>query len=124
LVVFGTVITGPVGGPNCFTAGPAMTQGWNYSDDTSCGFTDTANGDNQAPGNNPLLGALGDHGGPTPTQLPSRSSPLVNAIPVGSCQAGAAAGVTVDQRGIARPQGAGCDIGSVEVPPPSPAFTG
>jgi hypothetical protein len=123
VTIFGTVITGSVGGPNC-AAEDVTSQGWNFADDTSCGFTDTANGDDQASGNTPLLGALGDNGGPTPTQLPTRSSPLVNAIPAGSCQAGAAAGVTVDQRGIARPQGAGCDIGSVEVPPPSPDFTG
>jgi hypothetical protein len=123
VTVFGTVITGPVGGPNCAVEG-LTSQGWNYSDDTSCGFTNAGKGDNQAAGNDPLLGALGDNGGPTPTQLPVLSSPLVNAIPVASCQADSAAGVTVDQRGIARPQGAGCDIGSVEVQPPSPAFTG
>jgi hypothetical protein len=123
MTVFGTVITGGVGGPNC-AAESLTSQGWNYSDDTSCGFTNAANGDNQAAGNNPALGALGDNGGPTPTQLPALSGPLVNAIPLASCQAGSAAGIAVDQRGVTRPQGAGCDIGSVEVQPPSPAFTG
>jgi hypothetical protein len=37
-----------------------------------------------------------------------------------SCQADGAAGITTDQRGVARPQGRGCDIGAVEVQPPSP----
>jgi hypothetical protein len=40
---------------------------------------------------------------------------LLDFIPIASCQADGAAGVTTDQRGIARPQGPGCEIGSVEV---------
>ena len=61
----------------------------------------------------PLLGALGDNGGPTLTRLPSASSPAVDQIPIGTlglCDGALA----VDQRGVPRPQGSACDIGAVE----------
>jgi hypothetical protein len=68
---------------------------------------------------NPQLGALANNGGPTQTQLPANSSPVVNK--------GSAFGLTTDQRGLTRPvafpgvpnstaAGAdGSDIGAVEV---------
>ena len=53
----------------------------------------------------PLLGALGDHGGPTPTMLPEPASP---AIAAGSgCP-------PFDQRGM--PRGEPCTVGAVEAP--------
>lgn len=55
-------------------------------------------------------------------------SALIDAIPVASCQADGAAGITTDERGVARPQGPGCDIGAVEVAVSAvvvqPRFTG
>ena len=72
----------------------------------------------------PLLGALGANGGPTPTHLPGPSSPALDKVPadqatsvsdavtattVELCDTGA-----TDQRGTVIPQGALCDIGSVE----------
>ncbi|MTD44757.1 hypothetical protein GKE82_10760 [Conexibacter sp. W3-3-2] len=76
-------------------------------------------------GVDPQLGALADNGGPTATQLPSATSPALDA---GS----AAPGVTADQRGAARTVdladvanatgGDGTDIGAVERDaPPAPA---
>ncbi|HET9049299.1 MAG TPA: choice-of-anchor Q domain-containing protein [Chiayiivirga sp.] len=56
----------------------------------------------------PLLGAMGDHGGFTESLLPGAGSAAIDA---GTCTG---APVT-DQRGVVRPQGAGCDIGAVEV---------
>ncbi len=57
---------------------------------------------------NPKLGPLGNNGGTTPT-LPLRlGSPAIDAG--GTCPAG----VTTDQRGVTRPQGAACDIGAYE----------
>ena len=56
----------------------------------------------------PLLGALADNGGSTQTMLPGAGSAAIDA---GTC---GGAPVT-DQRGVARPQGAGCDIGAVEI---------
>ncbi len=69
---------------------------------------------------NPMLGPLGDNGGPTLTFLPMAGSPAIdggqNCVLDSSCSANnPPANVTTDQRGIARPQGANVDIGSVEV---------
>jgi hypothetical protein len=115
LTSFGSVVAG------CVLSGTTTTSnGYNFSFDSSCGFTNTAQGDQQNAGN-PELGALADNGGPTRTRLPQPGSPLTDAIPVGSCQADGAAGIAADQRGMTRPQGAGCDIGAVDVEaqPPS-----
>ena len=58
------------------------------------------------------LGALANNGGPTDTRLPPVGSAVIDKIPAaGGCNG---AGVITDQRGIARPQGAACDIGAVE----------
>jgi hypothetical protein len=69
------------------------------------------------------LGALGDNGGPTLTMLPAATSPLLDQVPSDACLAR----VTVDQRGVTRPQGSACDIGAVEVavalPPTTPEST-
>jgi hypothetical protein len=131
LTVFGSVIAAPHGGPNCSdTSGAPLTgvtsAGYNFADDTSCGLT--AATDKQAAGLDPLLGPLANNGGPTQTLLPAAGSPLIDAIAAAACQAGPAAGVTTDQRGITRPQGPGCEIGSVEIAVSAlvvtPRFTG
>jgi nitrous oxidase accessory protein NosD len=67
----------------------------------------------------PHLTPLGNHGGATQTALPRPTSPAVDAIPVGALAADGVtplcpASGTTDQRGVARPRGADCDIGSVE----------
>jgi len=56
---------------------------------------------------NPLLGLLGNNGGPTQTFMLLADSPAIDAL-VSSCPA-------TDQRGVARPQGNACDIGAVEI---------
>jgi hypothetical protein len=118
VTLFGTVIARPHGGPNCSTyAGAPLTgvvsAGYNLVDDTSCGLTTAT--DKQGATFDPLVGPLANNGGATQTLLPGTGSPLIDAIPVAACQTGPAAGVTTDQRGIARPQGAGCEIGAVEI---------
>jgi hypothetical protein len=119
LTSFGTDITHPILGTstspdaafsdveNCWVDS-SDSQGFNFSDDDSCGFDDP--NDNVADGNDPMLGALAHNGGPTETMLPLPGSPLIDAIqPVSECQ------VDVDQRGVSRPQIKGCDTGAVEV---------
>lgn len=68
----------------------------------------------------PLLGALGTNGGPTMTHLPGAGSPAIDAGDPAGCRDDAQA-LTVDQRGIARPQGSRCDLGAVEVEQAAPS---
>ena len=63
----------------------------------------------------PQLGPLQDNGGPTWTLAPAAGSPAIDAIPAPGNGAPAS-----DQRGVARPYGAGVDIGAVEVAPALP----
>lgn len=60
----------------------------------------------------PKLQTLADNGGPTQTMRLSAGSPAIDLVPASSCAA------TTDQRGVSRPQGAGCDAGAYEVAPP------
>jgi len=114
LTSFASVVALPLGGEtNCAVVAASVdSQGDNYSDDGTCGFTGT--GDRQNAGD-PGLGALGANGGFAPTQVPQPGSPLLDAVPLDACQAGSAAGITTDERDVTRPQGDGCDIGAVEV---------
>ena len=81
-------------------------------------------GDNSCPGTNgdPKLGPLtGANGGPTATMALEPGSVAIDHVPLMQCP------VTVDQRGVARPEGAACDAGAYEVAPPaiaSPNGTG
>jgi hypothetical protein len=72
-------------------------------------------GDATCPGANadPLLGPLADNGGPTLTRRPTSDSPLRDAVPASGANCS-----STDQRGVARPNGASCEIGAYEVAPP------
>lgn len=61
----------------------------------------------------PKLGPLQDNGGPTPTHALLSGSPAVEAG--GSCLDELGAPLVTDQRGVARPQGALCDLGAFEL---------
>ena len=119
LTSFATVVALPLGGGANY-AGLAGTtsNGFNFSDDISCGLTAPSDTQN---GGDPKLGAVADNRGPTQTRLPQSGSPLIDAIPSASCQADGASGITADQRGLPRPDAGSpaCDIGAVEVQPPS-----
>jgi hypothetical protein len=88
-------------GSECAALAPT-SNGNNIASDSSCALT--ASGDKQ--GTNAALGPLAYNGGPTLTHLPGLASPAIGAA--------TNAGVTIDQRGVARPQGAAPDVGSVE----------
>jgi hypothetical protein len=91
---------------------PLVSLGHNLITDGSCG----AGGTGDQEGSNPLLAPLADNGGPTLTHLIGASSPALDAVPIGT--PGLCSGL--DQRSVARPQGAGCDIGAVERMPSDP----
>jgi CSLREA domain-containing protein len=88
--------------------------------DKCTGLTNGVNGDqvgSAASPINPLLGPLNANGGATRTHALLPGSPAIDAgnpaVPGGG---GFAACVATDQRGIARPIGAQCDIGAYEAP--------
>lgn len=91
-----TIVAGNEGG-DCGDA--AINEGFNVNTDGTCDFVGADSFD-------PLLGPLADNGGPTRTHALGSGS---LAIDVGDCGT-----LTADQRGVARPQGAACDIGAVE----------
>ncbi len=90
------------------------------ADSTGTGYSFTTTGPNII-GQDPQLGALANNGGPTQTELPAATSPVIDK--------GNAFGLTSDQRGVLRPidfpaipnAGDGSDIGAVELQP-STAF--
>lgn len=84
---------------NCSAA--VTTFGNNLDTGTTCGL----NGVGDASSTDPLLGGLGNNGGPTQTMRPGAGSP---AIGTGVCVS------PTDQRGTSRPQGGACDKGAVE----------
>jgi CSLREA domain-containing protein len=83
-----------------------QSDGHNLDSDGSCFLT--ATGD--LPKHNPVLGSLAFNGGPTETEALLLGSPAIDAGAADGCP-------QHDQRGVARPQGAGCDIGAYEFTP-------
>ena len=92
---------------NCFSLTGVSSFGGNVEDGASC-----AVGPADRPNVAPLLGPLGLHGGTTPVYELLPGSPAIDFA--GACP-------PFDQRGVARPQGAGCDSGSYEFVPGPPA---
>jgi adhesin HecA-like repeat protein len=91
-----SIIARTHGSQSCI--GPITSTGPNLADDSSCaGFTVA----------DPWLGPLQDNGGPTLTQALIHGSPAIDAAHDQACPA-------TDQRGVARPVGAGCDLGAYE----------
>ncbi|MEX1245345.1 MAG: choice-of-anchor Q domain-containing protein [Thermoanaerobaculia bacterium] len=92
---------------NCFQSfGTLSSSGNNLSNDTTCAFALTASGDLN--NTDPMLGPLASNGGPTQTHALLGGSPAIDAA--GGCPPPA-----TDQRGVVRPQGPACDIGSFEL---------
>jgi uncharacterized repeat protein (TIGR01451 family)/CSLREA domain-containing protein len=98
-IVSGNTAADPVEA-NCDEA--ITSNGFNIEEGTTCLFGNT--GDQNA---DPKLAPLGNYGGSTQTHLPLAGSPAIdNADSVGC--------LSIDQRVVPRPQGAGCEVGSVE----------
>jgi hypothetical protein len=93
-----------VTGPNCF--GSVQSQGHNLLGKTAgCTFASKPSDKLHL---DPKLGSLADNGGPTRTMALLAGSPALDVIPPAACA------VATDQRGVHRPQGPRCDIGSFE----------
>lgn len=88
---------------SCFSFMPIASLGGNVSDDASCGA-----GSGDRPIVLPGLGTLALHGGPTPVYDLLAGSPAIDFA--SQCP-------PMDQRGVARPQGNGCDSGPYELQP-------
>jgi fibronectin type 3 domain-containing protein len=103
-----TIVDNGIGSSNCSSNGPPIIDnGYNLDSGSSCGLSSAKHSlSNTAP----QLDALAPNGGPTQTMALAWSSRAFNAIPtsVSGCSG------STDQRGIARPQGSGCDIGAFE----------
>ena len=87
------------------------SSGWVASDKTG------GTGGNTNPPNplDPRLNPLGNNGGTTQTRLPLPGSPALDAGDDAICnQTGPGTVNKLDQRGVARPIGAHCDIGATE----------
>lgn len=99
---------------NC-SVGSSTSGGFNLSDDDSCSSFLTATGDMNGVSAYLDPNGLQNNGGPTQTIALVQGSPAIDAIPVADCTDTAGNPVTVDQRGISRPQGPACDIGAYEL---------
>jgi CSLREA domain-containing protein len=102
---------------NCELNDTLHSAGHNLEEGTDCALV----GPGDLRNTNPLLGALADNGGSVNTRALLAGSPAIDAgDPVG-CP-------TTDARGVARPQGASCDIGAFEaeavVAPPAATPSG
>ena len=120
----GNTLTGTGGSPDLFSDTGALFTGRNniIGVGTGTNFTFLIDGgDGNQVGNaarprNPLLAPLASNGGPVQTRA---LLPGSLAIDTGTCAYTDATGVAqtlaTDARGITRPQGAGCDVGSYEL---------
>jgi uncharacterized repeat protein (TIGR01451 family) len=106
-VIANTVSSDPCDGNGNFNSqGYNFVTGWDgdsFEDDADCGADQASD----QTGDDPMLGALADNGGPTETHEPQTGSPLIDQGLVTEA---------VDQRRVFRPRGATSDVGSVEVP--------
>lgn len=92
--------------PSTNVWGSLIDGGHNLSSDASAAFQLPSSRN----GIDPLLGALGNYGGLTPSVPLLPASPAIDQGDDSACP-------PVDQRGAARPQGEACDVGAFEVVP-------
>ncbi len=97
---------------NCTGPSGMASNGFNLADDDTCGLIEPSD----MSGVNPLLGSLAANGGNGLSHLPAAGSPAIDSGDPDTC-------IATDQRGVSRPQGAGCDRGSIEVEFPAGVST-
>ncbi len=99
-----------------------VSYGHNLDSDASC-LTPAVRQASDIPNGHAQLGPLANNGGPTLTHALLAGSQAIDAGDDAVCAAEPVNGL--DQRGVARPQGAHCDIGAYEAattPPPTGTF--
>jgi CSLREA domain-containing protein len=102
VTVTNSIIASTTGG-DC--SGTIVSNDYNIDGDNTCNLTQP----HDQPNTNPLLGSLADNGGATLTHALLLGSPAIDA---GDCSG---ATISVDQRGVVRPQDIACDIGAYEL---------
>jgi hypothetical protein len=103
-------VTG-AGGENCAGTGNLISLGFNLEDRNQCNLNASGDLVNAAP----LLAPLAANGGPTQTAALLPGSPAIDAGDPAGCIGPTGEALSVDQRGVARPQGPRCDIGAFEL---------
>lgn len=100
-----SIIAGTGSGNICQTVGTGeiVSYGYNIASDNSCDLIEAGD----MPNTDPLLGPLQDNGGPTWTTALLVGSPAIDSAYTVNCYG-------IDQRGVIRPQGDGCDRGAYE----------
>jgi hypothetical protein len=109
----GTILQNGTFGPNC-NAPFSLDQGYNISDDNSCGFGSPSLNNTDA-----KLDPTGlqNNGGPTQTIALEPGSPAIDLIPIAACTDAQGNPLTTDQRLFGRPDFANhsaCDSGAYE----------
>lgn len=111
LTATNTIIAGNRAGSvarDCQFTTPTPVSHNNISGDASCGFNDAGSKRNTNPG----LGPLMNNGGLTDTRKFGLASAALDSGTTTGCPG-------ADQRGVVRPQRGRCDIGAVELAPPT-----
>ncbi len=107
VVLRNTIVAGNI--PADCVVASSMGDAYNIDGDGSCGLS----GSDQ-PSVFPLLGPLADNGGPTFTHALLAGSPAIDKGNPAAPGSGGTACSSPDQRGGARPDGPGCDVGAFE----------
>jgi hypothetical protein len=111
VTVQNSIVSNSVSGGNC--SGTITSNGYNLSSDATCNFADPGDLNNA----DPMLGALGYHGGPTQTIPLLSGSPAIDAGNPNGCTDNLGHLLKTDQRGKPRPDTediGGCDTGAYE----------
>jgi hypothetical protein len=106
-----TILSNSPSDGNCY--GNITSNGYNLSNDNTCNL----NGAGDLNNTDPMLGKLGNHGGPTQTIPLLSGSPAIDAGNPSGCTDGQGHLLRTDQRGKARPDkedSGGCDMGAYE----------
>lgn len=120
--VSNSIIAGNVADNNSDCSGTLISQGYNLIQDTT-GCTISGDTTGNRTGVDPLFGPLQDNGGETYTHALLSGSPAIDTGNPASPGSGGNACAPADQRGVLRPQGSGCDMGSYEAISSTPTYS-